>query len=176
VTSRDDLRSRVDGALLEESAEDLYEYAPCGYLSTLPDGTIVKVNQTFLDWTGLRRADLVGQRRFQALLSPGGRIFYETHYSPLLRMQGTVRGIAVDIQRADGSLLPSLVNSVLKRAPDGLPLLIRTTVFDATDRRTYERELLRAQRAAEESEARRWSSAGWRRHRRSPRSKTFSCQ
>jgi sigma-B regulation protein RsbU (phosphoserine phosphatase) len=27
-------------ALLEDSAEDLYETAPCGYLSTLLDGTI----------------------------------------------------------------------------------------------------------------------------------------
>src|SRR5215210_5679410 len=29
--------------LLEESAEDLYEHAPCGYLSALPNGIIAKV-------------------------------------------------------------------------------------------------------------------------------------
>ena len=34
--------------LAAETAEDLYENAPCGYLSTLPDGTIVKVNRTLL--------------------------------------------------------------------------------------------------------------------------------
>src|ERR1700761_4960042 len=33
---------------LEESAEDLFHNAPCGYLTTLPDGTIVQVNTTFL--------------------------------------------------------------------------------------------------------------------------------
>ena len=27
---------------LEENMEELYEEAPCGYLSTLPDGTIFK--------------------------------------------------------------------------------------------------------------------------------------
>ena len=27
-------------ALLEDSVEDLYEHAPCGYLSTMLDGTI----------------------------------------------------------------------------------------------------------------------------------------
>ena len=36
------------------------------------------------------------------------------------------------------------VNAVLKRDERGEPLLIRTTVFDATDRRRYEQELLSA--------------------------------
>ena len=43
----------------------------------------------------------------------GGRIYHETHYAPLLRMQGSVREIAVDIVGADGRRLSVLVNSVL---------------------------------------------------------------
>ena len=140
--------------LLEDSAEDLYENAPCGYLSTLLDGTIVKVNQTFVRWTGYRAEDLVGSRRFSQLLSPGGRIFYETHYAPMLRMQGSVREIALDLVCPAGGTLPVLLNSVLKCDAEGVPVLVRTTVFDATERRSYERELLRAKQAAEESEAR----------------------
>ncbi|MEV5343983.1 PAS domain-containing protein, partial [Streptomyces sp. NPDC052676] len=46
-------------ALLEDSTEDLFENAPCGFLSTALDGTIVKVNATLLAWLGHRRADLV---------------------------------------------------------------------------------------------------------------------
>ena len=137
--------------LIEESAEDLYENAPCGYISTLPDGTIVKVNQTFLDWTGHRREDLVGRKRFQDLLTAGGRIFHETHYAPLLRMQGTVREIAVDIVCAGGGRLPALINSVLKMDAHGRPMLSRTTVFNATDRKEYERELLRERQRAEQA-------------------------
>jgi sigma-B regulation protein RsbU (phosphoserine phosphatase) len=41
--------------LLEDSAEDLYENAPCGYLSTLLDGRIAKVNATLLRWLGHQR-------------------------------------------------------------------------------------------------------------------------
>lgn len=134
----------------EDDAEDLYENAPCGHLSTLLDGTIVRVNQTFLSWTGLRSEDVVGRKRFQDLLTRGGRIFYETHYSPLLRMQETVREIAVDFTSADGHLIPALINSNLKRDRDGTAVLIRTAVFLATDRREYERELLSARRRAEE--------------------------
>jgi sigma-B regulation protein RsbU (phosphoserine phosphatase) len=128
----------------EDSAEDLYENAPCGYLSTLPGGLIVKVNGTFLRWTGYSREELVGRRRFQDLLTASAPMY----------LQESVREVAVDLVRADGSRLPALVNSALRPAGPDAPALVRTTVFDATDRREYERELVRARRAAEESEAR----------------------
>jgi serine/threonine-protein kinase RsbW len=147
----------VPGEVLEDSAEELYEHAPCGYLSTLPRGEIVKVNETFLRWTGYGREELVGRRRFQDLLTGGGRIYHETHYAPLLRMQDEVHEIALEVVCASGERLPVLVNSVLKRDAEGRPLLIRTTVFNAVERRRYERELLLArdaERAARERIAR----------------------
>ncbi|MFF3057342.1 PP2C family protein-serine/threonine phosphatase [Streptomyces sp. NPDC057909] len=136
-------------ALLEDSAEDLYDHAPCGYLSTLLDGQIAKVNTTLLDWLGYERGDLVGRKHFSDLLSVGGRLYHETHYAPLLRMQGEISGIALELKAADGSRLPVLVTSTVKTGSDGQPLLIRTTVFDARDRRAYETELLRARQEAE---------------------------
>jgi PAS domain S-box-containing protein len=138
------------GGSLDESAEDLYDNAPCGYLSARPGGLIVRVNQTFPTWTGYRREELVDRKRFQDLLTPGGRIFHETHYAPLLRMQGAVREIALDVIRADGRPLPVLINSVLRKDAAGQPLLTRTTIFNATDRKEYERELLRERRRAEQ--------------------------
>jgi sigma-B regulation protein RsbU (phosphoserine phosphatase) len=141
-------------ALLDDNVEDLYENAPCGYLSTAPDGTIIKVNRTFLGWIGRERSELVGRLRFPALLSAGGRIFYETHIGPMLRMQDRVREIAVEVVSADGRRLPVLVNAVLKRDAAGEPLVVRIAVFDATERRAYEQELLRTLQRAEASEAR----------------------
>ncbi|MFJ4523568.1 PP2C family protein-serine/threonine phosphatase [Streptomyces sp. NPDC088810] len=137
--------------LLEDSTEELYESAPCGYLSTLMDGTIVKVNKTLLDWLGLSREEVVHRRRFTDLLTVGGKLYHETHYAPLLRMQGQIGGIALEMRVADGSRLPVLITSTVKHGADGSPLLIRTTVFDATDRRSYETELLRARRTAEDA-------------------------
>ncbi|MEO3974895.1 SpoIIE family protein phosphatase [Streptomyces sp. CAU 1734] len=136
-------------ALLEDSAEDLYEHAPCGYLSTLLDGTIAKINTTLLTWLGHERADLVGHRMFSDLLTVGGRLYHETHFAPLLRMQGEISGIALELRTADGGRLPVLVTSTVRMNDDGEPLLIRTTVFDARDRRAYETELLRARRESE---------------------------
>nr|WP_229899300.1 SpoIIE family protein phosphatase [Streptomyces capoamus] len=138
-------------ALPEDSTEELYESAPCGHLSTSMDGTIVKVNETLLEWLGLSRDEVVQRMRFSDLLTVGGRLYHETHYAPLLRMQGRIGGIALEMRTADGSRLPVLITSIVKHDADGSPLLIRTTVFDATDRRAYEAELLRARRTAEEA-------------------------
>ncbi len=151
MSGHDEAPDAPPATLLEESAEDLYENAPCGYISALPGGLIVRANQTFLTWMGYRREDLVGRRRFQDLLTAGGRIFHETHYAPLLQMQGSVREIAVEMVCADGRRLPALINSVLRRDEAGKPLLVRTTVFNATDRKEYERELLRERQKAEQT-------------------------
>jgi sigma-B regulation protein RsbU (phosphoserine phosphatase) len=120
----------------------------------MSDGTIAKVNQTLLTWTGYDAGELLGRRRFQELLPAGDRIFYETHFAPMLRMQGHVREIAVQLVCQDGRRIPVLVNSVLKRDEAGEPQLVRTAIFVATERRAYEEELLSARRRAEESEAR----------------------
>jgi PAS domain S-box-containing protein len=139
--------------LLDEDTKELYENAPCGYLSTLPDGTIIKVNATFLKWTGYVRAALVGQKRFQALLPVAGKVFYDTHAGPLLLMQGFVSELAFELIREDGQRMPVLLNSVLKRDAAGNPLVIRTTIVDARGRRAYEEELRGAKRKSEEAEA-----------------------
>ena len=136
-------------AALEEDLAELYEDAPSGYLSTLPDGTIVKANGTFLRWTGFAREALVQRRRFQDLFATPGRVYYETHLGPLLAMQGTLAEIAVDIVRADGATLPVMLNAAQLKDDGGAPVVVRYTVFNATERRRYEKELLQARRRAD---------------------------
>jgi PAS domain S-box-containing protein len=136
--------------LPQESAEELYENAPCGYVTTRPDGTIVRINRTFLLWTGFERDALLAGRRFQDLLTVPGRIFYETHVAPLLRLQGLVKELTFDLSLADGASLPVLVNATLLLDSAGRPATIRMALVDVTDRRRYERELLLARRNAEQ--------------------------
>ncbi len=120
-------------------------------MSTLPDGTIARVNQTLLDWSGFTRDALLAGTRLQELLTVGSRMYYETHLAPLLQMKGSANEIALDLVCADGRILPVLVNSLQKRDAAGAPAFYRFTLFDSTDRRRYERELLVARRKAEQS-------------------------
>ena len=149
MTPTDPTRRRVD-ALLVESADELFEYAPCGYLATLPDGTLVRANSTFAAMVGVGRDQLLSGTKLQRLLTVGSRIYYETHYAPLLRMQGFANEVSLEIVRADGRVLPVILNARERREPDGTPLFNRITLFDSTDRRRYEQELLLAQRKAEQ--------------------------
>lgn len=128
---------------IEEDLEDLYENAPCGYLSLRPDGRIAKANQTFCHWTGYAPNELIG-KRLHDLLNVAGRIFYETHFAPLLRMQGFFNEVALNLVKKEGDSFPVLVNAAERTDANGKPQFIRLTVFNATDRRRYERELLKA--------------------------------
>jgi PAS domain S-box-containing protein len=144
-----DLVQNSDDQFGSADAQELYDIAPCGYLSTSLDGTILGVNQTVLDWTGYSRQDLLSSRRFQDLLTTPGQIFYETQYSPLLQLQNVVKAVAFDLVRRDNTTLPALVNSARRKNAAG-ESVIHTAIFDATDRRNYERELLRGRNELEQ--------------------------
>jgi PAS domain S-box-containing protein len=137
---------------LGEDFVDLFEHAPCGYLSADPSGRIGQVNQTLADWLGCTKQELTG-RRFQDLLNIAGKIYYETHFAPLLRMQGFFHEVALDLIGGEGRTVPVLVNAVERRDEVGDVQFIRITVFNAVDRRRYERELLEARRRADEATA-----------------------
>lgn len=141
----------LDQHLLRETVEELFDHAPCGYLSTLPDGTIILANQTFVSWTGHTRDWLLSGVHFQDLLTIPGKIYHDTHYGPLMDMQGFVREVAFDLACPGREPLAVLVNAVQKRDASGRPTLNRITLFDATERRRYERELLLARRRAEQA-------------------------
>lgn len=131
----------------------LYDTAPCGLLSTTPDGRIERVNETLLHWTGYARDQVIGLP-FASLLDPGSRLFYETRQLPTLRLNGAVNEVSLILTRADGERLPALVNSVTVVDEEGETLRIDTALFDSTRRQDYERQLLAARREAEASEAR----------------------
>lgn len=131
-----------------EDFEDLYENAPCGYISLRPDGRIFKANRTFAAWVDYDPAELAG-KRISDLLNIAGRIFFETHVAPLLRMQGFFNEFAIDMVTKAGTGLPVIANAIERRDEAGGPLFTRLTIFKATDRRRYERQLLDARAASD---------------------------
>jgi phosphoserine phosphatase RsbU/P len=130
------------------AADAVLDAAPCGLLQTAEDGSILRVNQVFCAWVGTDAAALVGVRRFQDLLTMGARIFHQTHWAPLLRMQGSISEIKLDLRRHDGSTLPVVFNAV--RRMHGGVTVHEIAAFVARDRDAYERELLQSRRRLEE--------------------------
>jgi phosphoserine phosphatase RsbU/P len=147
-----ELMKNPPSASIIEDLEDLYENAPCGYLSLDPGGRIFKVNKTLCTWVGYAPEHLVG-KRLGDLLNIAGRMFYETHIAPLLRMQGFFNEVALDLVNRNGDRLPVIANAAERRAADGSVISTRLTLLKATDRRRYERELLDARDRSRSSEA-----------------------
>lgn len=127
--------------------EVLFEGAPCGLIVTLEDGTILRSNNIFSEWVGLAESDLCG-RRFQSLLTMGGRIFHQTHWAPLMQMQGSVSEVKLDLLHREGHIITMLLNGVRRDHPSGV--FYELALFGTRDRDRYERELLAARRHAEE--------------------------
>ncbi|MFC7380539.1 ATP-binding protein [Brevundimonas sp. GCM10030266] len=132
---------------LGNDLEDLFENAPCGYVITDAAGRIMRANHTLSAWLDSEPTDLTGQR-FSDLLNVAGKIYYETHFAPLVRMQGFFNEVALDLARGDRDPLPVLVNAAERPSADGSRRIV-ITIFNAKDRRRYERELLEARRLAD---------------------------
>ncbi len=125
---------------------DLFEHAACGLLLTRIDGTILQANTTLCDWIGYPGGDLVG-RSLQDLLTIGGRVFHQTHWAPLMQMQGSVAEVKLELVHRDGTRIPMLINAIRRgneaSSYDELALMV------VQDRHSYERELLTARKNAE---------------------------
>ncbi len=134
--------------------EALFHQAPCGYLTTDDGGNITAVNDTFVGWTGYSRSQLL-KTRLQSLMPVGDQILYSTHCIPQLGIAGAVSEVAVEIVAADGQRRAALLSATRSPASAGDSAAVRVIIFSAHERRMYEKELVAALRAAEESEVRR---------------------
>jgi PAS domain S-box-containing protein len=135
-----------------ETLEELYEQAPCGYLTARRDGVIVRVNATLLDLLGATRAALLGHR-FELILTPQARNLYETHCLPWLKSHPALNDIALDLAGANGDPLP--VRLSWRRVDDaqGVNLGYRVVVISAVEHAACERALLAEQERTRQQDA-----------------------
>ena len=129
--------------------EALFDLAPCGLAVLGPGYVLTACNRYFSGLVGRSPESMIGVTGFPGLLTVAGRIYFETHIAPLLRMQGRVDEVAFDLVTASGARAPVLLNAELIGELEGDEGVIRLAVFPASDRRKYEAEILRARREAD---------------------------
>jgi phosphoserine phosphatase RsbU/P len=133
---------------VSEDFEDFFENSLCGYVTASAEGIIIRANARMAGWLACDMEALKG-KRFSDVLTIGGKIYYETHLWPLLRMQGFFDEVALELSGTNNVKLQVLVNAFERRNGEGEPQLIRFTIFKASDRRVYEQNLKDAKAAAE---------------------------
>jgi diguanylate cyclase (GGDEF)-like protein len=126
--------------------DDILETIPGGFVRFTDDSTIRIVNQTLVEWVGRARHDLIG-RPFADLLTAGGRIFYQTHLFPLLKLTAHADEIALALRTTSGTEVPVLMSAV-RREVNGV--MVNDCLFMTMHQRNqYEEALLAARKAAE---------------------------
>lgn len=130
--------------------DERLDLAPCGFLTFNEDGTLLWANQTLLQMLGYQREELVNQP-VERIFTIGSRIFYQTHWFPLLRMAGRAEEIFLMLRTQSGEEIGALVNAVQREDSEGVRY--DCVVMQVRERRKYEDELLRARKAAEEARA-----------------------
>ena len=131
-------------------AGTLLDDAPCGYVVFADDGTIRAANATLLDMLGYARDELVG-RHVESMLTVGARIFYQTHFFPLLRLHARAEEIFLLLRARDGTDVGTLVNAA-RRERDG-EWRTECVLLRIVERRKFEDALLRAKKEAEAANA-----------------------
>jgi len=134
-------------------ADELYHSAPCGYFSLSPKGKILKINRTLLNWLGYAESDLL-ETRFALLLPRGGQMHFEMFFLPMLNVESMVKELSYEILRMDQTPLSILLNANTILDQNGNIKAINAVVVDVTERKNYERELLKAKNLAENEQKR----------------------
>ena len=126
--------------------DELLDNAPCGFLVFTDDGKIVEANSTLLELLGYERGELL-DLHIEKIFSVAGRIFYQTHFFPLLKLQGKIEELYLDLRSKAGGNIPVLINGV-RREREGKTFY--DCIFVAMRQRNqYEDELLKAKKQAE---------------------------
>lgn len=127
---------------------DLPHVIPCGFMSFADDGSILFANQTLLNMLGYDAAELAS-RHIDSILTMPARIFYQTHFFPLIKLHGKAEEIYFSLRAKDGSSIPVFANAA---RGDYEGVTANHCAFMALNHREkYEDELLKAKRTAEEA-------------------------
>ncbi len=130
--------------------DPMLDLAPCGFVSFLDDGRVRVANRTLLEMLGLSSEELIG-KHIESILAVGSRIFYQTHFFPLLRLQGHANEIFLLLRAKGGEDIAVLANAV-RRERRG-EWMTDAVLLRLVERRKFEDALLDAKRIAEEATA-----------------------
>jgi diguanylate cyclase (GGDEF)-like protein len=126
--------------------DDILDTAPCGFLSLTDDGTIVLINSTLLELLEYSLEQTIG-KKIGFLLPVASQIFYQTHFLPLLKLNGKANEIYFSFKSRSRVNIPMLVNAVRKNRNE--QIYNDCILIPIHQRIKYEDEILKAKKMAD---------------------------
>jgi phosphoserine phosphatase RsbU/P len=122
--------------------ENYLQSAPCIYFSCNDEGILIDVNDTACQKLGYEREELTG-KKVEVIFTIASRIFQQTHFFPMLKMQGHAEEIYITLLTKQNQQLPVLINAIRN---NGINMYAGIIV---PNRKKFEDELIAAKKAAE---------------------------
>lgn len=137
--SRDLLETRVQERTAE--VQDLYDNAPCGYITLDHLGQITRVNNTLLKWLGYTREEMLGRNYVEMIPASQAKLYRTKEYADFYLHGGEINSMQFQVIRRDGTQFPILANANSLVDEQGRFIGTRSTVFDITERKQVENNL-----------------------------------
>src|SRR5688572_6003595 len=96
---------------MDDASAGLLDKAPCGFISFGDDSRIAYINATLLTRLGFTGEELSG-RHVETILGVGSRIFYQTHFFPLVKLHGRAQEVFLLLRAKSGEDVGMLCNAV----------------------------------------------------------------
>ncbi|MGE5656856.1 MAG: PAS domain S-box protein, partial [Actinomycetota bacterium] len=149
------LRQKQQQELAKYAAQyyELYNNAPCGYCSIAQSGTFILINNTFLNWLGYTREEIIGKKNFSDLLATDSLQAFNSKFLTY-KQSGNLPALELNLLRKDGTVLPVILNCKAIKDPEGNFVMGRSTILDMEEHKRVEtalKETLTLQQAILES-------------------------
>ncbi|HVG14225.1 MAG TPA: ATP-binding protein [Chitinophagaceae bacterium] len=119
---------------------------PCIYFSSSADGFILQASDSLCQCLGYTRDELVG-RKLESIFTLSTRIFQQTHFYPLLQLNGQAEELYITLRSKDGADIPMLTNATQTERNGNI--IIQFAGITLTKRKKFEDEIIAAKKAAE---------------------------
>jgi PAS domain S-box-containing protein len=135
----------------KQDVEDLYNKAPCGYHSLDAEGTIVRINDTELQWLGYTREEVLNHMKFTDLLPTDSQLAFRQNFPEFIQ-RGWVNDLEFQLLHKDGSTRWISVNGTAITDETGKFVMSRSSMFDISERKRSEAERKQAENILQQYE------------------------
>ena len=140
------LNQELEQRVKERTAEalNLYNNAPCGYHLLGPDGLVLQMNDTELNWLGYKRSEVENCVKYQDLLAPTDITTFEKFHSQFF-LWNVRKDLECQLRCRNGSIITVLLTVATVRDEKGQLVRTRSTAINISERKKTEQALLESE-------------------------------
>jgi diguanylate cyclase (GGDEF)-like protein/PAS domain S-box-containing protein len=135
-------RKQLEQQLIASAQEihDLYDYAPCGYHSIDPNGILININATELEWLGYTREEVIGKKKISDFFTPESQSTYNKML-PKFLIEGYIKDLEFELVNKNAEIRQVSASATAIRDANGNFLKSRSVLYDITELKNTQKML-----------------------------------